>query len=149
MPGYKAHLVGGVAVYGLALYLLSSHVQPTAITAIEWLFFALAGSLFPDIDVKSKGQKYSYSALLIVLIILVGRGYFEVAAIVGILSMIPMIVRHRGLFHQFWFIVLCAGAVAFFCVHMMQLPCRPLLFDTFFFVIGAFSHLLLDRGLRW
>src|SRR5438309_2217826 len=62
MPGYKGHLVGGTVAFGLLFFALVGVVvrQPSMLIAGEWLLFALAGSLFPDIDIKSKGQKYFY-----------------------------------------------------------------------------------------
>ena len=69
MPGYRAHLVGGMAAYGITLYLLRSYCGSVFVGA-EWMLFALAGALFPDIDTKSMGQKFLYQILLIILIIL-------------------------------------------------------------------------------
>ena len=57
MPGYRAHLAGGLTVYGITIYLLRSYCGSVFIAA-EWMLFTLAGSLFPDIDTKSKGQKF-------------------------------------------------------------------------------------------
>jgi len=67
MPGYKGHLVGGTVAYGLLFFGLVGVVvkQPSMLTAGEWLLFALAGSLFPDIDIKSKGQKYFYYVIFL------------------------------------------------------------------------------------
>jgi len=63
MPNYKGHLAGGVVTYCVVLCALVG-TAPSFMTAGEWLLFTLAGALFPDIDIKSKGQKYFYYLVL-------------------------------------------------------------------------------------
>ena len=148
MPGYKGHLVGGVAAFGFGLYALQSSYNPTHLTMAEWFLCALAGALFPDIDVKSKGQNLFYKAMLIVLAVLFMQGYVHIALMIGILSLIPMVVRHRGLFHKLWFVVAMPYAVALCIGVYYPAYSRILLLDTTFFVVGAVSHLWLDMGFR-
>lgn len=147
MPGYKGHLVGGVAIYGLGLYALQSF-NPTYATMAEWLLFALAGSLFPDIDIKSKGQKVFYRFLLIIFGILLLQGRFQLFILISILSVVPMIVRHRGLFHKLWFVILFPGLVTLVLSAYFPAYATILLYDASFFIAGAISHLWLDVGLR-
>ena len=82
MPGYKGHLVGGAVAYGVTVYLLRS-LNPTAITLVEWFVCTLAGALFPDVDTKSKGQKYFYSVLWMVHLGLFFFEKFKLVAIAG------------------------------------------------------------------
>ncbi|MDR3549846.1 MAG: metal-dependent hydrolase [Candidatus Babeliales bacterium] len=147
MPGYKGHLIGGVVTYGLGLYVLSS-LHPSYATMAEWLLCVLAGALFPDIDIKSKGQKLFYRFLIVLFAFLVASRRYQLLIFISILAIVPMIVRHRGLFHKLWFVVgfplllaLCLGA--FFPVYR-----TILLYDVLFFIAGAISHLWLDLGLR-
>lgn len=67
MPNYKKHLVGGSIVYAALIYTTSElNLIPTDINIqLQTLAACLIGSLFPDIDTKSKIQKYIYSAILI------------------------------------------------------------------------------------
>ena len=68
MPQYKSHLIGGLIFYGIILFIFSlGKVAWT--TQIYWLSATLAGSLFPDIDIKSKGQHLFFKILLLLLIL--------------------------------------------------------------------------------
>jgi hypothetical protein len=147
MPGYKAHLVGGVTAYGFGLYLLQS-LQPSPLTMVEWAGFALLGSLFPDIDTKSKGQKIFYKVLLAVFCGLLLTNRIPMLVILGFLALIPLLVNHRGLLHRAWFVIVVPVVVALLCSVYTQVSCRALLFDALFFSLGALSHLWLDLGVR-
>ena len=149
MPGYKGHLAGGLCVGGAGLYLAFMYgMQPTYATMAEWMLCALAGSLFPDVDIKSKGQKLLYRFLLLLFLVLLVAGHVQVFILMSILAVVPMVVRHRGLFHKLWFVIgfpliiaLCLGA--YFPAYRYIL-----LYDAIFFIAGAVSHLWLDLGLR-
>ena len=143
MPGYRAHLVGGAAAYGLTLLLLrSSHIS--VFLATEWLLFALIGSLFPDIDTKSKGQNILYKLLFVIMIVLALQRKFIPMSIVGFFAIIPIVVKHRGLFHRFWFVIgLPLGAAALISLYAPAYS-KIILFDALFFIMGAISHLFLD-----
>lgn len=148
MPGYKGHLVGGIVAYGLLFFGLVGVViaQPSMLTAGEWLFFALAGSLFPDIDIKSKGQKYFYYVVLLFIVILAAHQRFEMLACFSFITITPMLVRHRGIFHNPWFVI--ALPLTLWVVVSMSMPqlSEKFFFDMLFFCIGALSHLWLDFG---
>ena len=64
MPNYKGHIAGGVITYLVVLYCIK-YTNPSVHTVLQGLVFCLFGSLFPDVDVKSKGQKIFYYLLLI------------------------------------------------------------------------------------
>lgn len=145
MPGYKGHLVGGALAFGVVYYCTKSFC-PSTITVFHWFFSSLAGALFPDIDVKSKGQKYGYWILLIAFMILIIENKLDILALLAPLSLIPMLVRHRGLFHRPWFVLLLPLSlwviVSAFHPHWAQ----SLFFVILFFISGAISHLWLDFG---
>lgn len=145
MPGYKGHLVGGGIAFG-GLYLLVQPWCPSTTIAAHWLGCTLAGSLFPDIDVKSKGQKYSYWLLLALFILLILENKLELLALLSILSLVPMLVRHRGLFHRAWFV--SGMPLLLWVIVSSSHPAwaQALFFYTLFFVVGALSHLWLDFG---
>ncbi len=148
MPNYQTHLAGGALAFAAALVCVVPYAQPTVLSAGEWLLFTLAGSLFPDIDIKSKGQKYFYWMILILLLILTYTKRFIPLAIISIVSMVPLISKHRGLFHRAWFVI--AAPLGVWYVLSLQYPPlkMALLFDMLFFIAGALSHLWLDMGLR-
>ncbi|MGC2310143.1 MAG: hypothetical protein WA432_00805 [Candidatus Babeliaceae bacterium] len=64
MPSYKGHLLGGLVVYSIALLFMATTLS--WLTKGEWLLCTLFGALFPDIDIKSKGQKLFYALLLVI-----------------------------------------------------------------------------------
>lgn len=148
MPNYKGHIAGGIAAYivvlVLASYLSLSVPLHLGIAGVS----CLAGALFPDVDVKSRGQNLFYLGIFIIV------GYFFLignmfnAALLGFLSLVPMVVRHRGLFHRLWFVAGIACALAFF-VHL-SVPAYTLKSFTaaFFFSLGALSHIWLDMGFK-
>ena len=147
MPGYKGHLVGGCVAYIVLISIV--YIQcPSYMIAGRWLVCALAGSLFPDIDVKSKGQNYFYWLILCLTIILLFMQQLRRLAVLSIVSILPMLVRHRGIFHRWWFIVAIAmGTWGVLCVYAPVYG-KSLWLDMLFFIAGAFSHLWLDVGLR-
>lgn len=147
MPGYKGHLTGGVCAYGVGLYLLRSQCASYTMGA-EWLVCSLAGSLFPDIDTKSKGQKYFYWLILALLSILIISKKHTAASYVSIVTVTPLLVRHRGIYHRLWFVI-CIPFLGWYILsrHYPSLT-YPLWYDTLFFIGGAISHLWLDLGLR-
>jgi len=145
MPGYKAHLLGGLAVYGITIYLLRSHCGSMFVAA-EWLLFTLAGSLFPDIDTKSKGQMFLYQILLIILVILAIQRKFLIMTFLSIAAVIPIIARHRGLFHQPWFVVGLPTVTAIAIALYAPAYTKVIMFDALFFILGGLSHLVMDCG---
>jgi LexA-binding, inner membrane-associated putative hydrolase len=147
MPGYRTHLMGGVTTYVPLLYLLLP-LKPTPLTMLEWLGCTLIGSLFPDVDTKSKGQLWFYRLLFLVLVVLVYKKNFLIAAVTSILCMLPLLFRHRGLFHRPLFLIgiPAAGLLVLSVCAPKQVPL--FLFDALFFSVGALSHIVLDRGIR-
>lgn len=147
MPGYKGHLVGGAVSYLLLLSILMSQ-HTTVPTLFGWLMCSLAGSLFPDVDITSKGQKILFRILFVLFITLLIMQRMRAALGVSIVSFVPLLVHHRGLFHRFWFIALI-GFIPVVYVHIYA----PNLYVGFlcgalFFIFGAYSHLYLDVGFK-
>ena len=149
MPNYKQHLLGGCAAYGLAMLAASSTCTLSCVTASEWLACTLAGSLFPDIDIKSKGQKLFYSLFLVTTFVLVITNELQTAALLSILGCVPLLVRHRGIFHDLWFIIaLSSISTALLSRYIVSSCPVNVWLHTLFFNAGAFSHLVLDKGLK-
>ena len=148
MPNYKGHLAGGAIAFACTLVTIASHQNPTLLITAEWLLCTLAGSLFPDIDIKSKGQKYFYLIILIVLMALLATKRFTPFTILSIVALTPMLSNHRGLFHRTWFVVGVPLLVWYIVAHEFPALRMALWYDTIFFIAGALSHLWLDLGLR-
>ncbi len=148
MPNYQTHLVGGALSFSVALVIAAPIYQPSVLTAAEWFLFALAGSFFPDVDIKSKGQKYFYWMIFLLLIVLAITQRFVPLAIISIIATIPLLTKHRGLLHRTWFII--AAPLLTWHILASQFPTinQCLLLDMLFFIVGALSHLWLDMGWR-
>ena len=153
MPSYKGHLAGGIFVYLIAIYFVVSNQSISLATGLEWLLFTLAGALFPDVDIKSKGQKFFYWIAFFLAVILLLSDHIQALIILGFICAVPLLVNHRGIFHRAWFVILVPTIIAFFsCAYLPD--CSTIIFyDTIFFIVGALSHLWLDLGLvrmfRW
>lgn len=150
VPGYRQHLVGGLVAFSLlstALTMSECVIIKNFIPVIGWMMCSLAGSLFPDIDIKSKGQKYFYWIILGLLLYFTYYELFLPLAALSILSTTPMLVRHRGIFHNIW--ALFGGFAALSYVLMRCMPCHTdlILIHVFFFLGGVISHIWLDMGL--
>ncbi len=145
MPGYKGHLVGGVVTYAFGLYLLSSACS-SSFVAVQWLGCTLAGALFPDVDVKSKGQKYFYWVIFALFGLLIYQKHYRLLSIASVISVVPMLVRHRGIFHRISFII-SLSFVVWLSVHIyVPLFSKRFLYYAIFFAAGALSHIMLDFG---
>jgi hypothetical protein len=148
MSNYKGHLAGGIFAYLIAIYCIIATQSPSFTTGLEWLLFTLAGALFPDVDIKSKGQKLFYWIILILMIVLLINDQTQALIIVAVLGVVPLLVRHRGIFHRLWFVILVPLVVAWIlCLYMPQCN-STIMYDCLFFIVGAISHLWLDLGLR-
>ena len=148
MPNYKGHLAGGIFVYLLGIYLIIQSQTPNFTIGLEWFLFTLAGSLFPDVDIKSKGQKLFYLIMLILMVILLLNNQTQALVIVAVLSVMPLLVRHRGIFHRLWFVILIPLLAAWILCLYFPTCEKTIMYDCLFFILGAISHLWLDLGLK-
>ena len=99
---FKGHLVGGViAGVGLAgISIQLGYIPPQDVN--RWVgvgattvFF----SLFPDLDTSSVPQRWFFRGVLLLLFYLGWSGHYELATLVGMLSISPLLHRHRGWTH--------------------------------------------------
>jgi len=144
MPNYKAHLAVGFLTYVGVINLIPSHYYATDMIA-DGLLLCLIGSLFPDVDVKSNGQKIFYSLLAVLMIHLVMLKAWFWLSLVALMAIVPLLVRHRGIFHNILFLLFLGllfalGAQCFTYDRMSLILCNSL-----FFTVGCVSHVLLDR----
>lgn len=146
MPNYKGHIAGAVITFVIVLYLLIG-LSSSLSRAFEFLFFTVAGALFPDIDIKSKGQKYFYYAVFLFFIILAIKKRFEIMSGLSFIIITPMLVRHRGVFHSPRFVIMIP-LIAWIIVSMLfPAVSQRFLYDILFFIAGALSHIWLDLGM--
>lgn len=149
MPGYRTHSLGGLASAAVLFCIASSFgYYFSGKMALQCILLAWFGALFPDIDVKSKGQKLFYACVGAVVILLFLITCYKLAALLAIVCFLPLIVNHRALFHSFWFIVITT-LVSTVIIGLLFPSYRFVgVFWAFFFLTGVFSHLLLDFGLK-
>ena len=146
MPSYKGHLAGGVAAYVVVLQAIK-YLEPNIHIIIQGFLFCLLGSLFPDIDTKSKGQKVFYLLLLLFLIYCLVMQRWNLFVVVSLLGILPMLVRHRGLFHEIWFLFFIALFSTIIIKSLQSNYEHLLLANSWFFFAGCLSHVFLDRFL--
>ena len=148
MPNYKKHLAGGCLVYGLIMYLnvKLNLVELDLNLQLQTLAACLIGALFPDIDTKSKIQKYIYFMILIMSIYFMAIGLEYQAGIITTMSLLPLIVSHRGLLHRLWFIVMCLCIGNYLCYLNQACWFANCLYLSIFFLVGVISHIWLDMG---
>ena len=140
------HIVGGITIWLMVAYFFRSFISSFFVLSI-WLLCAVAGSLFPDIDVKSKGQKLFYGIMAPAYIFLFAQGQYALCFVVGLCALLPIMCTHRGLFHRWWFIVPFASLWGLAIVRMFPQYTDLTTTGTIFFILGSLSHLWLDFGL--
>jgi len=146
MSNYKGHLAGGLFAYFIVLYFIIAAQTISLATGFEWLLFTLAGALFPDVDIKSKGQKIFYYVMLVLMLVLIVHNQTQTLVIVAILAMVPLLVRHRGIFHKLGFVLLVPLIIGVLLCSQVPHCSRVIMHDVLFFIAGAISHLWLDFG---
>ena len=132
MPGYRVHLLGGLVSFVLLYSLGLKEAWPMS------LMVSLFGSLFPDLDTKSKVQIYTYRILAVFALFLALFQCWQFLVILVPILLFPLIIHHRGITHRIWFLALVASLVYFY------VPCLGQYAAIYFFV-AAFSHIILDK----
>lgn len=145
MPQHKTHLLVGFLVYVFLLYCVLFFYPCLLARKLELLAYTLIGSLFPDIDTKSKIQRVVYCMLFIVLLGLAYTNHYRIATIVALLVCVPLMVHHRTLFHHPLFMAaLCAGTVG---LTYLVSPAYtvPMAYNMLFFFAGMLCHVWADK----
>jgi membrane-bound metal-dependent hydrolase YbcI (DUF457 family) len=150
MANYQGHLLGGLGAFGATLMIhehYAHHATHPASHIIFWLMLCLFGSLFPDIDIHSMGQKILYKLLLLTLALCTFFGFWQALPFLTLAALFPQCVKHRGLTHNILFILL-APLPAPLAISLWHRSYTIFAYTSYlFFVAGALSHLLLDYGI--
>lgn len=147
MPNYRTHLVGASIAYLASVLMLSLYTKPLYYQ-IFWFWCSLAGGLFPDVDTKSRGQRYFYTLLLLAMSLLWMQGKLRVVAGISLCSFLPLCVKHRGLLHNVWIVGLVVAGATCWSIYMAPTWREVIIISAYCFMIGVLSHLYLDLGLR-
>ena len=147
MPGYRGHLLGGLALSGGALFgaVFFKLIPYEPKTLLALLCISLLASLFPDVDTDSKGQNLFYSLLAALDLGLMIKGLYKWAAILGFCAMLPALGHHRGWTHTWWAMLLIPMPIIVLPMLFYGVEMEKLLPFYLAAVVGYFSHLLLDR----
>ena len=149
MASGKGHIVGGVIFAWLFLALLSNYFfVPTPTEIVIFVGLAVMFSLWPDVDIKSIGQKVFYTIFFITDAILVF--YFQdykAAAFFGLLIILPVLAKHRGWTHSKITAVLLPTPLLLVPMYVFEGTLAEGLPYYFAAVAGYFSHLFFDKKL--
>lgn len=149
MPGYSTHLKGGFFVFSVT-FLLLWKIFPQYSTLPHFLLFlalALLGSLFPDLDVTSRVQRWFYRLICVIYLFLLLKHQTIELCILSIVAITVGLLRHRTILHDMRFL-------AFFPFVIIAILTRTYTIDFdwivggAFFALGAGSHVFLDRGIK-
>lgn len=99
---FRGHLVGGIAV-GVAVAETAAQLGYIA-RADHSIWAGVCGttvffSLFPDLDTSSVPQRWFFRIVFAVLLYLGWMERYELATLVGLLSVLPLLDHHRGWTH--------------------------------------------------
>jgi membrane-bound metal-dependent hydrolase YbcI (DUF457 family) len=104
-------------------------------------------ALFPDIDIKSKGQSLFYWLIFIVDALLIWSKQIQAAAYLGIIALLPLLSKHRGWIHS----IVAAFVVPAPIILVPYLYSECILTVAVLFygaaVLGYLSHIALDGQL--
>lgn len=151
MAGYKGHITAGiifgvVLLIGLAFTPLAAalSLEQKLVKGIVVLWLAVLFALFPDVDIKSKGQLLFYRIFILLDLLLLLQKFYVEAALLGFLAMLPIISKHRGWTHTVWAMLLIPAPIL---LGPMYLAREPVLDGLPFYlgaVAGYLSHLVAD-----
>ena len=154
MAGYKGHIAGGLVTAVACTFAVSllPYEQLSAYADLLQGWQTLAGvfivamlfALFPDVDIKSKGQSLFYWLIFIVDALLIWNKQIQAAAYLGVIALLPLLSKHRGWTHS----VVAAFLVPSPIVLVPYLYSERIVAVAVLFygaaVVGYLSHIALD-----
>lgn len=149
---YRGHITTGIlfgaaTATGLAFTPLARGLTTGQKVADAASVVCLAAlfSLFPDIDIKSKGQMLFYRLFLLFDGYLLVREMYKEAAVLGFLTLLPIISRHRGWTHTIFSAILIPSPLLLAPMYLAKswgaLDGLPYYLGA---VAGYVSHLIAD-----
>ena len=149
MASGKGHILGGLVFLWLFLTILANYFfVPSAMEIIIFAAIAVMFSLWPDVDIKSIGQKVFYTIFFVTDAILVF--YFQdykTAAFFGLLIILPILSKHRGWTHSRLTAVLLPTPLLLVPMYVFEGSLAQGIPYYFAAVTGYFSHLFFDKKL--
>ncbi|MEI7580781.1 MAG: metal-dependent hydrolase [bacterium] len=149
MSGYKTHYMVAAGCGATLLLIMHQEAHILSLFSIQnflCILSSLLGGLFPDIDIKSKGQQLLYALIIPLLIAALLAKKIVFSVLLGALGVLSPLLPHRGITHELWFVLtaplLGPLLVSLYCPEYTEYA-RSL---YLFFIVGAVSHLVLDFG---
>lgn len=104
---FRGHITGGFisgALLTTAAFVFSSSAGPQHNLQSVFSIFGVTVffSLFPDLDVGSIQQRWFYRAIFVLLLYLGHQRYYELATLVAIIAITPILDHHRGWTHSYF-----------------------------------------------
>ena len=151
MSGYRGHISTAVIFAALLLAGLSfttiagtMPIEEKILKAIVILWLAVIFALFPDIDIKSKGQMLFYRLFFILDLVLLATDHHTEAALLGFLAMLPILSKHRGWTHTYWAMILIPLPIVVVPFYFGKVPIEETLPYYLAAEAGYLSHLVAD-----
>lgn len=145
--GHK-HLFFGLVIVVLSMFLVDYFLILARTQKVLYVAVGVMFSVWPDVDIKSLGQKLFFTMFLSADIYLIYIKDFKTAAYLGLIALLPILSRHRGWTHSKLAMVLVPLPILLypmFQTHSITFVNLPYYIAA---VVGYFSHLLFDGMIR-
>jgi len=150
MAGGKGHIWGGFFFVIVFIYTVTNYFyQPSVLEIVIYIALACMFSVWPDIDIKSHGQKFFYIIFFITDVFLIIQKEYEIASYFGLIIILPILAKHRGWTHSIPAMVLIPSPLLFYPVIIHGSIDISGIYFYGAAVTGYFSHLVLDRIIKY
>ena len=148
MASGKGHIVGGFIFLLVLLHTISHYFyRPSLLDLVLYVAIGLMFAVWPDVDIKSLGQKFFYTVFFLVDLILIYLEEYKIAAYFGLIIILPILAKHRGWTHSRITAILLPTPLMFVPMYMSGGSLMEGLPYYFAAVTGYFSHLFFDKKL--
>ena len=123
--------------------------RPSLLDLIMYIAIGLMFAVWPDIDIKSIGQKFFYTVFFLVDIYLLYTQEYKIAAYFGLIIILPILAKPRGSTHSIPAMVLVPAPILLYPIYVsgsLDFSGGPYYACA---VTGYFSHLVLDSKIRF
>jgi len=139
-------MYGGLILMIIVIHFFyHSFFNPTLIEIFWYIIIATMFALWPDVDIKSKGQKLFYIIFFSTDLYLILTSQFKISAFFGLIIILPILSKHRGWTHTYLAMLLIPSPILFY--PMLSIGSFDFIGFPYYLaaVTGYLSHLLLDR----
>ncbi len=145
MSSAKGHLFFGLLFALLFVFVASAIASnPTPLEIVLYIVICLMFALWPDVDIKSVGQRLFYSLFFLTDVYLILNQQFKIAAYFGLIIILPVLARHRGWTHSRISMVLIPLPILIYPIYAQGAINFSGLPYYLAAATGYYSHLLLD-----